>query len=151
MTGRLQAEKERKRLADHLQQSQRLEALGRLAGGIAHDFNNLLMGIQGNASLMLTTLDAAEPHYENIRSIERCVQSGANLTRQLLGYARGGKYLVKATNPNEIVLKTADLFERTKKEIRTLQDCQSYVWTVKVDRNQIAQVLVNLYLMRGRR
>ncbi|MFZ0132242.1 MAG: PAS domain S-box protein [Desulfobacterales bacterium] len=146
VTERLQAERERKRLANHLQQSQRLEALGRLAGGIAHDFNNLLMGIQGNASLMLTALDATEPLYENIRSIERCVQSGANLTRQLLGYARGGKYMVKPTNPNEIVLKTADLFERTKKEIRTLRDCRADIWTITVDRNQIEQVLVNLYL-----
>ncbi|MFZ0725510.1 MAG: PAS domain S-box protein [Desulfobacterales bacterium] len=146
VTEKLQAEMERNRLTQHLQQSQRLEALGRLAGGIAHDFNNLLMGVQGNASLMLAALDATDPLYENIRSIERCVQSGANLTRQLLGYARGGKYLVKPTNPNEIVLKTADLFERTKKEIRTVRDCPPDIWTVKVDRNQIEQVLVNLYL-----
>jgi len=146
VTARLQAERERKRLAEHLQQSQRLEALGKLAGGIAHDFNNLLMGIQGNASLMQTTLDVTHPLYENIRSIERCVQSGANLTRQLLGYARGGKYIVKPTSPNEIVQKTADLFGRTKKEIRIAQDYHEDIWTVTVDRNQIEQVLVNLYL-----
>jgi two-component system cell cycle sensor histidine kinase/response regulator CckA len=146
VTERLQAERERKRLAQHLQQSQRLEALGKLAGGIAHDFNNLLMGIQGNASLMQTTLDVTHPLYENIRSIERCVQSGANLTRQLLGYARGGKYIVKPTSPNEIVQKAADLFERTKKEIRIVQDYHEDIWTVAVDRNQIEQVLVNLYL-----
>ena len=146
VTERLQAEKERKRLAEHLQQSQRLEALGKLAGGIAHDFNNLLMGIQGNASLMQTTLEVTHPLYENIRSIERCVQSGANLTRQLLGYARGGKYIVKPTSPNEIVQKTAELFERTKKEIRIVQDYHEDIWTVAVDRNQIEQVLVNLYL-----
>ena len=149
VTERLLAERERKRLAEHLQQSQRLEALGKLAGGIAHDFNNLLMGIQGNASLMQTTLEVTHPLYENIRSIERCVQSGANLTRQLLGYARGGKYIVKPTSPNEIVQKTAELFERTKKEIRIVQDYQEDIWTVAVDRNQIEQVLVNLYLNAG--
>jgi two-component system, cell cycle sensor histidine kinase and response regulator CckA len=146
VTARLQAEMERRRLAEHLQQTQRLEALGKLAGGIAHDFNNLLMGIQGNASLMLIALEVTHPFYENIRSIERCVQSGANLTRQLLGYARGGKYMVKPTCPNEIVQKTTDLFERTKKEIRIVQDYQEGVWIVSVDRNQIEQVLVNLYL-----
>jgi two-component system cell cycle sensor histidine kinase/response regulator CckA len=146
VTERLQAERERKRLAEHLQQSQRLEALGKLAGGIAHDFNNLLMGIQGNASLMQTSLDVTHPLYENIRSIERCVQSGANLTRQLLGYARGGKYIVKPTSPNEIVQKTADLFGRTKKEIRIVQDYHTDIWTVTVDRNQIEQVIVNLCL-----
>ena len=146
VTERLQAEMERKRLAEHLQQTQRLEALGKLAGGIAHDFNNLLMGIQGNASLMLTSLDVTQPLYENIRSIERCVQSGANLTRQLLGYARGGKYIVKPTSPNQIVQKTAELFERTKKQIRIVQDYHKDIWTVAVDRNQIEQVLINLYL-----
>ena len=146
VTERLQSEMERKRLAEHLQQTQRLEALGKLAGGIAHDFNNLLMGIQGNASLMLTSLDVSHPLYENIRSIERCVQSGANLTRQLLGYARGGKYIVKPTSPNQIVQKTAELFERTKKQIRIVQDYHKDIWTVSVDRNQIEQVLINLYL-----
>ena len=146
VTERLQSEMERKRLAEHLQQTQRLEALGKLAGGIAHDFNNLLMGIQGNASLMLTSLEVSHPLYENIRSIERCVQSGANLTRQLLGYARGGKYIVKPTSPNQIVQKTAELFERTKKQIRIVQDYHKDIWTVSVDRNQIEQVLINLYL-----
>ena len=146
VTDRKKDEKERRRLTEHLQRTQRLEALGRLAGGIAHDFNNLLMGIQGNASLMLSALDASNPNIENVRSIERCVQSGANLTRQLLGYARGGKYMVKPTNLNDLVQKTADLFGRTRKEIQIVTSFQEDVWTVAVDRIQIEQVLVNLYL-----
>ena len=146
VTERKKDEKERRRLTEHLQRTQRLEALGRLAGGIAHDFNNLLMGIQGNASLMLSALDATNPSIENVRSIERCVQSGANLTRQLLGYARGGKYMVKPTNLNDLVQKTADLFGRTRKEIQIITLLQEDVWTVAVDRIQIEQVLVNIYL-----
>ena len=93
---------------------------------------------------MLTSLDVTHPLYENIRSIERCVQSGANLTRQLLGYARGGKYIVKPNSPNQIVQKTAELFERTKKQIRIVQDYHKDIWTVSVDRNQIEQVLYKL-------
>jgi len=146
VTQRLKDKKERRRLTEHLQRTQRLEALGRLAGGIAHDFNNLLMGIQGNASLMLSTLDMTNPNIENVRSIERCVRSGANLTRQLLGYARGGKYMVKPTNLNDLVRKTADMFGRTRKEIQIISSFHEDIWAVDVDRIQIEQVLVNLYL-----
>ncbi|MBW2429127.1 MAG: response regulator, partial [Deltaproteobacteria bacterium] len=145
-TARRLAENERKRLEDKLQQVQRLEAIGTLAGGIAHDFNNLLMGIQGNVDLLLISLDATDPRYENTRSIERCVRSGANLTRQLLGYARGGKYFVKPINLNEVVQTSSTLFGRTKKETKVICEYQKDIWTVEVDRNQIEQVLVNLFL-----
>ena len=146
ITERLNDDKERRRLTEHLQRTQRLEALGRLAGGIAHDFNNLLMGIQGNASLMLSGLGADDSNIENVRCIERCVQSGANLTRQLLGYARGGKYMVKPTNLNKLVRKTAEMFGRTRREIQIVASYQKDIWTVAVDRIQIEQVLVNIYL-----
>ena len=145
-TARRLAENERKRLEDKLQQVQRLEAIGTLAGGIAHDFNNLLMGIQGNVDLLLISLDATDPRYENTRSIERCVRSGANLTRQLLGYARGGKYFVKPINLNDVVQTSSTLFGRTKKETKVICEYQEDIWTVEVDRSQIEQVLVNLYL-----
>lgn len=145
-TARLLAENERKRLEDKLQQVQRLEAIGTLAGGIAHDFNNLLMGIQGNVDLLLISLDVTDPRYENIRSIERCVRSGADLTRQLLGYARGGKYFVKPTSLNDVVQTSSTLFGRTKKETEMICEYQEDIWTVEVDRSQIEQVLVNLYL-----
>ncbi len=149
MEQRLQTENERKRLEDQLQQAHRLEAIGRLAGGIAHDFNNLLMGIQGNVTLLLMALDVTDPRYENVRSIERCVQSGADLTRQLLGYARGGKYAVKPTDLNDVVQRSSTLFGRTRKEIKVVGEYQKGVWSVEVDRNQIEQVLVNLYLNAG--
>jgi two-component system cell cycle sensor histidine kinase/response regulator CckA len=145
-TARRLAQNERKRLEDKLQQVQRLEAIGTLAGGIAHDFNNLLMGIQGNVDLLLIALDATDPRCENVRSIERCVRSGANLTRQLLGYARGGKYFVKPINLNDVVQTSTTLFGRTKKETKVICEYQEDIWTVEVDRSQIEQVLVNLYL-----
>ena len=145
-TARRLAGYERQRLEEQLQQTQRLKAIGTLAGGIAHDFNNLLMGILGNVEMLLIALDAADPRYENARNIERCVRSGADLTRQLLGYARGGKYFVKPTNLNEIVRKSSTMFGRTKKEIQVICEYQEGIWTVEVDRNQIEQVMVNLYL-----
>jgi len=146
VTERIQAVKEKQRLEERLQQAQRLKAIGTLAGGIAHDFNNLLMGIQGNVSVLLTSMNAADPNFHNLKSIERCVHNGANLTRQLLGYARGGKYVVKPTDLNEIVQKSSSLFGRTKKEIKIEAEYQKDLWSVEVDSNQIEQVLVNLYL-----
>ena len=145
-TDRRLANYERQRLEDKLQQTQRLKAIGTLAGGIAHDFNNLLMGILGNVEMLLIALEATDPRYENARNIERCVRSGADLTKQLLGYAQGGKYLVKPTNLNEIVRTSSTMFGRTKKEIQIICEYQKGIWTVEVDRNQIEQVMVNLYL-----
>jgi PAS domain S-box-containing protein len=146
VTARRHTENERKRLQDQLQQVQRLKAIGTLAGGIAHDFNNLLMGIQGHVTLLLLALDVTDRRYENVRSIERCVRSGADLTRQLLGYARGGKYVVKPTSLNEVVRTSSTLFGRAKKETSIECEYQEDIWTVEVDRSQIEQVMVNLYL-----
>ena len=94
---------EKKRLETRLQSAQRMEAIGTLAGGIAHDFNNLLMGIQGNASLLLFNKNAAHPDYEQLKNIEKHVSQGSNLTNQLLGFARGGKYEVELMNLNDVL------------------------------------------------
>jgi CheY-like chemotaxis protein len=123
-----------------------MEAVGTLAGGIAHDFNNILMGVQGYASLMLLNLDNGHPHFEQLKTIEEYVRSGADLTRQLLAFARGGKYEVKPANINEIVEKTATLFGRTKKEIGIERKFEPALWSVDVDRGQMEQVLLNLYV-----
>ena len=137
---------EKKNVESKLQQAQKMEAIGTLAGGIAHDFNNLLMGIQGNISLMYLDVNHCHPLYENIHSIEQLVDSGANLTRQLLGFARGGKYVVKPVNLNEVVTETAALFGRTRKSIRIHETYEPNVRMVSADRGQIEQVLINLYL-----
>jgi signal transduction histidine kinase/CheY-like chemotaxis protein len=143
---RQRAEETRAELEKRLQIAQKMEAMGTLAGGIAHDFNNLLMGIQGYTSLMLLDTHPSQPQHEKMKNIEQYVLKGADLTKQLLGFARGGKYEVQATNMNEMVQKSSRLFGRTKKEISIHTQFHSEIWTVEVDQGQIEQVLLNLYV-----
>ena len=142
---RKQAEEQRK-LEQRFQQIQRLEGIGTLAGGVAHDFNNLLMGIQGNVSLMLLEFKDESRHFDKLKGIERCVSAGAELTRQLLGFARGGKYLVKPVDFNKIVSNTARMFGRTRKEISVIEKLHPGLWTVMADQGQVEQVLLNIYI-----
>ncbi|MBP1716380.1 MAG: sensor hybrid histidine kinase, partial [Deltaproteobacteria bacterium] len=137
---------EKKRLEAQYLQAQKMEAVGTLAGGIAHDFNNLLMGIQGHVSLILLDSSPADPRYKMLKSIEEQVKSGADLTWQMLSFARGGKFEVKPTDLNAIVQKTSGMFGRTKKEIAIQTSFQPDLWPVEVDRGQIEQVLLNLYV-----
>jgi two-component system, cell cycle sensor histidine kinase and response regulator CckA len=146
VTEEKKSDMEKKKLEAKFLQAQKMEAIGTLAGGIAHDFNNLLMGIQGYATLMLLGMGMEHPFYEKLRGIERQVKNGADLTKQLLGFARVGRYEVKSTNLNEILSRTADLFGRTKKEIAISENYQPNLWTVDVDRGQMEQVLFNLYV-----
>jgi len=83
---------------------------------------------------------------ENLKAIERCVNSGADLTRQLLGFARGGKYDVRPIDLNDVLQHTAQMFSRTRKEVKIHQDLTKQIWSVEADRSQIEQVLMNLYL-----
>jgi len=146
ITERKRAEEEREKLQAQLNRAQKLESIGTLAGGVAHDFNNLLMGVQGHASLMMLGLDASDPHHVRLKHIEELVQSGADLTGQLLGFARGGRYAVRPTDMNEIVEKTSNMFGRTKKEITIYRQNRKDLWNVEADRTQMEQVLMNLYV-----
>jgi two-component system cell cycle sensor histidine kinase/response regulator CckA len=143
---RLRVEREKRRLEAQLQQAQKMEAVGTLASGIAHDFNNIMMGILGNASLMLARIEPDHAHYEKLKNIEKYIQNGSELTKQLLGFARGGKYNVKTTALGELVAQSAQMFGRTKKEIRIHTAHLKDSWPVDVDRGQIEQVLLNLFV-----
>ena len=137
---------EKNMLEAQLAQAQRMEALGTLAGGIAHNFNNLLMGIQGNASLMILETDPAHPSYQRLKTIEKSVQSGSRLTRQLLGYAREGRYEIKPISLNQLVKETSDTFSMTKKEIRIHQEFAEDLFGIRADQGQIEQALLNVYV-----
>jgi signal transduction histidine kinase len=135
-----------RKLEQQLQLSQKMEAVGTLAGGIAHDFNNLLMGIQGRTSLMMLEIDRLHPSFGHLEEIEHCIQKAAKLTRQLLGFARGGKYEIKPTDLNELVENSAQMFGRTKKEIAIFTKYEEKIWPAAVDRSQIDQVLLNIFV-----
>ena len=137
---------EQKELEIQFQQAQKMDAIGTLAGGIAHDFNNLLMGIQGCTSLMSFDIDSNHPNFEYLNRIENYIKNAASLTKQLLGFARRGKYEIKPTDVNDIVNESSEMFGRTKKEITIHKKFDPDIWTVEVDQPQIEQVLLNLYV-----
>jgi signal transduction histidine kinase/CheY-like chemotaxis protein len=146
ITEQLRIEQEKRSLEAQLIQAQKMEAIGTLAGGIAHDFNNMLMAIQSRVSVMRLHTEPEDWHHKHIAAIENTVMSAAGLTEQLLGFARKGKYKVRPTSLNDIVESSTQMFIRTRKEIKLHLDCQPELWTVEVDRGQIEQVLVNLYV-----
>lgn len=146
ITQRREAEEENKKLEKKLMQAQKMEALGTLSGGIAHDFNNLMTGILGNTSLMLFDLDKNHTHYDRLKQIEQLVKRGASLTRQLLGLSRQGKFQSLPINLNKLILESVEIYGRTKKDIQIHTKLQENIWTVVVDRGQIEQVLLNLFI-----
>ncbi len=146
ITDRKKAQEEEKKLRIKYERAERMEALGTLAGGIAHDFNNLLMGIQGRTSLMLMEKEINDSEYEHLKGIEEYVKNAASLTKQLLGFARGGKYEVKPINLNEQLLSNADMFGRMKKEISIHKRLCENLWTSEIDQAQINQVLMNIFV-----
>ena len=146
ITDRKEAEKEREELQAQLIQAQKMEAIGTLAGGIAHNFNNILMGIQGRTSLMMIDKDPSNPDLENLESIEGYVKNAEALTRDLLAFARGGKYEVKPTDLTALIRHENEMFGSTKKEIQIHEKFEKDLWVVDVDQGQMQQALLNLYV-----
>jgi len=137
---------ERKQLQEQLNQARKIEAIGTLAGGIAHDFNNLLMAIQGNITMLRRANEDNEKIIKRVDIIQQCIGSGADLTRQLLGFARGGKYKTAPLDINKLVEKTLKMFGQTRKEITIQKHIDPCPLSVKADNSQIEQVLINMYV-----
>jgi len=137
---------EKKRVEAQLHYIERMEAIGTLAGGIAHDFNNLMMGMLGNISLTLYDIGPDDPNYERLKTVERLIQSGSELTSKLLGYARKGKYELRPINVNKIIKESSTAFGRARKEIVIFTDLAEDLFSVKADGSQIEQVLINLFI-----
>jgi PAS domain S-box-containing protein len=144
ITAEKRAEEKNRELRNELQQAQKMESLGTLAGGIAHDFNNLLMGIQGRASLLAFELARSGGPTEHVEAIEGYVRSAADLTKQLLGFARRGKYEVKPIDVNELINATAKMFARTHKGLTIRTEIHPEPLVVSADRSQIERVLLNM-------
>jgi two-component system, cell cycle sensor histidine kinase and response regulator CckA len=135
-----------KQLEEQLLQAQKMKAIGTLAGGIAHDFNNLLMGIQGRVSLLLLDADQNQFQVEHLKKIEDHIRRAANLTSQLLGFAREGKYALIRANINELVEHETRMFGRTRKDISIQRHFAPDLWAAKVDQAQFRQVLLNIFI-----
>lgn len=141
-------EEVRQHLEKQLFQSQKMESIGRLAGGIAHDFNNTLTSIMGYAEMLkLRHSDADTFESEAADVILENTKRAADLTRQLLGFARGGKYVPIPININEIITETSRLTGKSlSKSIKVFYNLAENLKPVKADRSQMEQVLTNLII-----
>jgi two-component system cell cycle sensor histidine kinase/response regulator CckA len=147
ITEREQAVAEKDKLEAQLQQAQKMESVGRLAGGVAHDFNNMLGVILGHVEMAMENMDPAEaPLRGNLEEIRKAAERSANLTRQLLAFARKQTVAPKVLDLNETVASMLKMLRRLVGE-----DIVNLVWLpgaelcpVKVDPSQIDQILANL-------
>ncbi len=137
---------QKRKLDAQLQFTARLEAIGTLAGGIAHAFNNLLMGIQGYTSLQLMDIESKHPHYATFKKIENAIEEGAELTQQLMGYARKGRYRSRAIAINDIIENTSQTFQKMKREITIHRNFTQRPHAIEADQGQMEQMLLNLYI-----
>ncbi len=138
---------ERRKLEEQLLQAQKMESIGNLAGGIAHDFNNLLGGILGYASFAKKKMSPKDPLYHSLNSIERSATQAAELTKQLLGFARRGKYQVKPINCNALIQDLTQFLKRTiDKRINLKVELDPHLHLIEGDETQLQQSLINICL-----
>jgi PAS domain S-box-containing protein len=132
-------------LQEQLNQSQKMEAIGRLAGGVAHDFNNMLMVIVSYADLIASSLPADDPILSHIRQILSAAERSAALTRQLLAFSRKQVLAPQVLDCNTVLTEATSMIRRLILENIVLKcDLAPDLWTVRADADQIVQVLVNL-------
>ncbi len=136
---------QRQQLEIQLRQSQKMEAIGNLAGGVAHDMNNILAAIMGLASVLQVDVESDSAMMEDIKGILTACRRGSDLTHNLLGFARKGKYRKEPISLNGVITKVQELLQRTiPKGIVLRADLESQLAGVEGDPVQINQVLVNL-------
>jgi PAS domain S-box-containing protein len=136
---------ERKHVEEQLRQSQKMEAIGRLAGGIAHDFNNLLTAINGYSGLMLERMGGAHPFFEHAQEIAKAGERAAGLTRQLLAYSRKQVMEPRIFRPNVIVKELEAIVRRLVGDrVKVVLRLADNVGAIRVDRGQLEQILLNL-------
>jgi PAS domain S-box-containing protein len=145
ITAQKQAEAVQAKLEAQLYQSQKMESIGRLAGGVAHDFNNMLSVILGHTELALDEIDPSLPIHVDLVEIWKAAQRSANLTRQLLAFARKQAAAPKVLDLNETVAGTLTMLDRMIGEnIDLVWKPAIDLWSVKIDPTQIDQILANL-------
>ncbi|MGB7926350.1 MAG: PAS domain S-box protein [Pyrinomonadaceae bacterium] len=136
---------ERRQLEEQLRQSQKMEAVGRLAGGVAHDFNNLLTAISGYSELMLRRLRHGDPLRHNAEEINKAGNRAASLTSQLLAFSRKQVLQPKVLDLNMVVADMDKMLRRLIGEnIELVTMTEDELWSIKADPGQIQQVILNL-------
>jgi len=139
------AERERQLLQSQIFQSQKMESIGRLAGGVAHDFNNILTAILSYTELSLMKLDEGHPVRSHLVSIREASEKAAALTHQLLAFSRRQVLEMKAVDLNKVIEGMADMVSRMIGEDILLDvKTGATISTIRADRGQIEQVLLNL-------
>ena len=138
---------ERKRLEVQLRQSQKLEAVGRLAGGVAHDFNNLLTVILGHSDLTLAAMEPGDRRRRDIEDIREAGARAAVLTNQLLAFSRKQVLQPKVLNVNHALTNLTKMLRRLiSSNIELVTRLHPEPWRAKVDPGQLDQVILNLVL-----
>jgi len=142
---RKKAEEEKDKLQAQLTQAQKMESVGRLAGGIAHDFNNMLGVILGRAELALLKLGPNEPLHAELTEIQKASRHSADLTRQLLAFARQQTITPKVLDLNETVQGMLTMLKRLiGEDIDLVWKPGKALWPVNIDPAQVDQILANL-------
>jgi signal transduction histidine kinase len=145
VTERVRAQTELKETEAKLRQVQKMDAVGRLAGGIAHDFNNILTAIYGYADLLLSDLDADDRRRSDVQEIRLMAQRAANLTRQLLAFSRQQMLQPQVLDLNVVIGDMRNMLERMiGTDVQVSFEPAPDLWTVRADRGQIEQVMMNL-------
>ena len=147
VTERKRAEEEKEKLQAQLIQAQKMESIGRLAGGVAHDFNNMLGIISGYSELIMMDLEPSNLIYSQLQHILDTTQKAADLTRQLLAFARKQPVKPKILNLNETISGMIKMLRRLiGEDIELIWIPDNNLWTVKIDPVQIDQILANLVI-----
>ncbi len=145
ITDRKRAEEERERLQMQLLQAQKMESVGRLAGGVAHDFNNILAAIIGYAEMSLLLATPGTKLHQNLQEILKAAGRSADLTGQLLAFARRQVTSPKVLNLNDTVGGMLKMLQRLIGEDVELAWIPGHdLWNVRIDTSQVDQVLANL-------
>jgi len=145
ITIRMQAEKDHLKLQAQLYQAQKMESVGRLAGGVAHDYNNMLNVILGYTELALDKVNSSEPLYADLQEILAAARRSADITRQLLAFARKQTIAPKVLDMNETVENMLTMLRRLIGEnIDLVWRPEKKMVPVKIDISQLEQVLANL-------
>jgi len=136
---------QQKDLEDQLRQSQKMEAIGRLAGGVAHDFNNLLTVILNYGQMLADDVSLSDPKHRKVEQIVECAERAAGLTQQLLAFSRKQVMALKVLDLNESISRMDKMLRRLLGEdIELINELDPHIGMIKADSSQIEQIIMNL-------